>query len=90
VGTIGAGISVASIFPVTLALAQRRVAITASVTGWFFAGAGAGGMFLPWLIGQLFESVGPQVAMYGMVVDILVALAVLALLVRHEPARAEK
>ncbi|MCS7261274.1 MAG: MFS transporter [Anaerolineae bacterium] len=85
-GTLIAGLAIASIFPVTLGFAERRLAITGSVTGWFFSGAGAGGMILPWLIGQLFEVVGPLVAMYGMVCDLLIALVILFALMRFEPA----
>jgi len=87
IGTLIAGLAIASVFPVTLGFAERRLAITGSVTGWFFAGAGAGGMLLPWLIGQLFEVVGPMVAMYGMVLDLLVALLTLFILMRFEPTR---
>ena len=87
IGTIGAGLTIASVFPVTLALAERRMPITSTATSWFFVGAGAGGMALPWLIGQLFESVGPLVAMYGMVIDIMLALGVLTFLVYHETMR---
>ena len=85
IGTLIAGLALASIFPVTLGFAERRLAITGSVTGWFFAGAGAGGMLLPWLIGQLFEVVGPFVAMYGMMLDLLIALLTLFALLRFEP-----
>ena len=89
-GTITAGVSIASIFPITMALAERRMSITSTVTSWFFVGAGAGGMLLPWLIGQLFESIGPLVAMYGMVVDLLLALIALVLLIRHGPTRRQR
>jgi FHS family Na+ dependent glucose MFS transporter 1 len=85
VGTVGAGLAIASVFPTAVALAERRMPITSTVTSWFFVGAGAGGMLLPWLIGQLFGSIGPLVAMYGMLADVLLALAVLAVLVRFEP-----
>jgi FHS family Na+ dependent glucose MFS transporter 1 len=87
IGTIGVGMSIASVFPVTLTLAERRMPITSTVTSWLFVGAGAGGMVLPWLIGQMFEPIGPLVAMYGMAVDILLAFVVLVLVVRFEPAR---
>jgi FHS family Na+ dependent glucose MFS transporter 1 len=87
IGTIGAGLSLASVFPMTLALAERRMPITSTVTRWFFVGAGAGGMVLPWLIGQLFESIGPLVAMYGMIIDLLLAAGVLTLLIGSEPPR---
>ncbi|MDP6110221.1 MAG: MFS transporter [Planctomycetota bacterium] len=57
--TLGLGLSMASIFPMTLALAGERMTITGRVTGWFFVGSSIGSMTLPWLIGQLFESEGP-------------------------------
>lgn len=80
-GTLGGGLSMASIFPTTLSLTERRMTITGSVTGWFFVGASAGGMFLPWLIGQLFESIGPRVAMFIILADLVVALGVFAALI---------
>jgi len=55
-GAIALGLSLASIFPTTLALAERHMRITGQVTGWFFVGASLGAMFWPWLIGQLFEA----------------------------------
>jgi len=75
-GTLGLGFSMASIFPTTISLAERRLTITGKVTGWFFVGASAGGMSLPWLIGQLFESIGPQVTMSIIMVDLIVAVGI--------------
>jgi FHS family Na+ dependent glucose MFS transporter 1 len=80
VGTCGLGLSMASIFPAALSLAQGRMRITGRVTGWFFVGASAGGMVLPWLIGQLFESAGPRIVMAVLFVDMAAATAVLAIL----------
>ncbi len=82
-GTFGLGLSMASLFPVTLSLAERRMTITGQVTGWFLVGAGAGGMSLPWLIGQLFESVGPRVTMFAIMVDLVVAAGVFAVLILY-------
>ena len=78
VGTVGMGFSMASLFPTSLAFAQRRMRITGQVTGWFLVGAGVGGMFLPWLIGQLFESIGPRVTIFVVMVDLVLALVLLA------------
>ena len=83
VGTLGIGASMASIFPTTLSLAERRMTITGQVTGWFFVGASLGGMTLPWLIGQLFESIGPRVTMVAIIVDLLVAVAIFTVLIRY-------
>lgn len=82
-GTLGVGLSMASIFPTTISLAERRMTVTGQVTGWFFVGASAGGMVLPWLIGQFFEGVGPQVVMMVLWVDLVLALGVLLVLISH-------
>lgn len=77
VGTLSLGFFMASFFPTTLTLAGQRMQISGKVSGWFFVGAGAGGMFLPWLIGQLFEVVGPGITVSLILADLLVALGAL-------------
>lgn len=77
VGTIGLGLSIASMFPASLNFAERRMPISGRVTSYFLVGANAGAMVLPWVIGQLFESVSPQAMMWmlwGVVVSALVVL----------------
>lgn len=82
VGTLGVGFGMASIFPTLLTLAERHMTITGFVTSWFFVGSSLGGMTLPWIIGQLFEPVGPQVVMIGitlfMLCDLLLFFAMMA------------
>jgi fucose permease len=80
VGTVGMGLSVASLFPTSLAFAERRMRITGRVTGWFLVGGSVGGMSLPWLIGQLFESFGPQITILLVMIDLVLALVVLFVL----------
>ncbi|TEU10667.1 MAG: MFS transporter [Anaerolineales bacterium] len=80
-GTLVLGLSIASLFPVSLSLAERCTTITGQVTGWLLVGASVGGMSLPSLIGQLFESVGPRVTMLAIMVDLVVAVGVFAVLV---------
>jgi FHS family Na+ dependent glucose MFS transporter 1 len=82
-GTFGAGLSMSSIFPSTLSWAERRMKITGQVTGWLLVGASAGGMFLPWLIGQLFESAGPRTTMLIIICDLLAAVFVFVALTRY-------
>ena len=77
-GTLGLGFFMASFFPTTVTLAGQKMHITAQVSGWFFVGAGAGGMVLPWLIGQLFEAIGPGITISFIMIDLLVTLGVLA------------
>jgi FHS family Na+ dependent glucose MFS transporter 1 len=77
IGTILFGISQASIFPTFLTLAEERMHITGTITGWFLVGAGLGGMILPWMIGQAFVRVGAT-AMMGLVfVNILINVVML-------------
>ena len=72
IGSIGLGLSMASVFPTCLALAEQRMAVSGKITGWFMMGGSIGAMILPWIIGQMFESIGP------VVVNIVVAIALLA------------
>ena len=78
IGTLGLGACMASIFPTTLTFAERRMEITGKASSWFFVGAGAGGMVLPWLIGQLFEGRGPQVTMVMIFTNLILAGIVFA------------
>jgi fucose permease len=80
IGTLGLGLAMASLFPMTLTLAERRMPITGRITGWFLIGASVGAMFLPWLIGQLFESIGPMAMMATVLVDVILSLGVLVVL----------
>lgn len=76
IATVGVGLFMASIFPTLLTFAERRMAIDGQVSAWFFAGSGLGGMLLPWLIGQVFTSVGPLSTMVIILTVLLLAVAV--------------
>jgi len=58
IGSILLGVSLASIFPTFLTLAEERLHVTGTMTGWFLVGAGLGGMILPWAIGEAFVRIG--------------------------------
>lgn len=60
IATIVSGLAVAPMFATVLSLAGSRMPISGRVTGWFFIGSSVGGMTVPWVIGQVFESVGPS------------------------------
>lgn len=79
IGTIGLGISMASIFPTFIMLAGERMKITGTITGWFLVGSGAGSMLLPWLIGQIFVRTGPKAMTTVLLVDLAILLFVLLL-----------
>ena len=78
-GSLGAGFFMAPLFPVAMNLAGSRMAMTGRITGWFFVGSGAGGMFFPWLIGQWFEGIGPWITMAVIAADVVVTAGVVML-----------
>ncbi len=74
--TILGGVAVAPIFATALSLAGSRMPISGRATGWFFVGSSAGGMTVPWLIGQLFESVSPEAVFWTILIDVLLGLGI--------------
>ncbi|NJN55209.1 MAG: MFS transporter [Anaerolineae bacterium] len=81
-GTIGLGLSMASVFPTTLSLAERHLHVSGKTTSYFFVGASLGGMSIPLIIGQQFESVGPLAAIVIIFVCLVASLAVFGILMR--------
>jgi FHS family Na+ dependent glucose MFS transporter 1 len=81
-GTIILGLSMASIFPTMISFAEHRMTLTGTITSWFFVGASLGSMFLPWVVGQLFEPVGPQVAIIIFLSDLVAAGLVFVVVMR--------
>jgi MFS transporter, FHS family, Na+ dependent glucose transporter 1 len=77
IGTFGLGLSMASIFPSLMILAGERMQITGAITGWFLVGSGAGSMLLPWLLGQIFASTGPQLMTTVLLIDTIFIFLVL-------------
>lgn len=88
IGTIGLGISMASIFPTLIILAGERMRISGAITGWFLIGSGTGGMLLPWLLGQIFARTGPGAMTTILFVDLIgILIFLLIFLIRRaEPA----
>jgi FHS family Na+ dependent glucose MFS transporter 1 len=78
IGTFGLGLSIASMFPSSLNFAGRRMPISGRVTSYFLIGANTGSMVLPWVVGQMFESVGPQSLI--IVVEVVMVSALLLFL----------
>jgi len=82
-GTILFGISIAVIFPMMLSYAGERTQIFGQVTSLFFVGVSAGGMLIPWLIGQFFESAGPYSTMVILLLAILASIGLFSLIDRR-------
>lgn len=75
-GTLLFGISMASVFPMTMVFAGERMQITGKVNGWFFVGSSLGAMALPWLVGQLFETLGHRATMTAILIDTFFAVVI--------------
>lgn len=87
IGTLGLGFGMASFFPSAMVLAGRLMHLSGRVTGFFLFGSGGGGMFLPFLIGQLIEPVGPHSMMWIILIDLLVNITLLFVLLAYRPKR---
>lgn len=77
------GFSMASVFPTTISLAERRMTISGRTTSLFFIGVSLGSMLIPWLMGQLIDLTGPQAAMYVVLVALILDLLVFLGLLRY-------
>ena len=76
IATITIGLSMASIYPTALTFAERRMQITGQVTSFLIVGGSTGGMIVPWVIGQMFDSIGPRVMMFTVLADLILAAIV--------------
>jgi FHS family Na+ dependent glucose MFS transporter 1 len=86
IGTAGLGLSMASIFPTTLSYAGQRIRMTGQLMGWIVLGSSVGAMVVPLIIGQFFQSVGPEVLMTVIGIILLGAVGVLFFVLRRSPA----
>ena len=86
--TIVSGLAVAPMFATVLSLAGGRMPITGRATGWFFVGSSAGGMAIPWVIGQLFETAGPTAVYFVALVNLAIGVLMYALFVARGPVTA--
>lgn len=71
-------------------LAERRMTLTGKVTSWFFVGASLGGIFFPWLMGQLFEKINPTAIMVILLSNLILATLVYGIVIKvGEPLHQE-
>ncbi|MGE5223736.1 MAG: MFS transporter [Omnitrophica WOR_2 bacterium] len=80
IGSLGIGVFLATVFPTMINFAGSHIALTGKTNRWFFFGSGAGGMILPWLIGQLFVLSGPRGAISSILVDLILEIGLFAIL----------
>lgn len=74
VGAMALGLFLASTFPTMFSLAERHLSLTGKLTSIFFVGISLGGMILPFLMGQLFDAVGPRSVMWVILADVMLAM----------------
>lgn len=79
----GLGFALASIYPTTMSYSGQIMTLSGKITGYFSIGSSLLSMLIPWIIGQFFESSGPQSMTIILIIDMLLALAALALLSRR-------
>jgi hypothetical protein len=72
-----------------LLLAAEKLRVTGTLTGWFLVGSGAGGMLLPWLIGNAFAFISPRSMILIVFVDLVLNAGVL-LAFMHGPQVRER
>jgi MFS transporter, FHS family, Na+ dependent glucose transporter 1 len=78
-GTLGLGVSLASVFPSALALAGESMQLTGTVTARIFVGASAGSLTMPWLIGESFK-LGAQAPIVMVLLSLTAATAMFLLI----------
>ena len=82
-GTVLVGLGMASLFPAGISLAEKSMTVTGRITSFLLVGGSLGSMSMPWLIGQLFESIGPQSVLWIITGVMGGALALLVVLLRQ-------
>jgi FHS family Na+ dependent glucose MFS transporter 1 len=75
-GSGGLGFFLATIFPTNMSLASRHIPITGGITGILSIGSSLGGLVLPWLVGQWFETIAPETLLVANLVNIGLTLVV--------------
>ena len=88
IGTFAFGLAVASLFATSFNYTEERAPITSGVTSLFLIGASLGSMTIPWVIGRLFDSRGPDWVVY--VTAAAMAAALLVFLAIDSTARARR
>ena len=83
IGAFGMGLFIASVFPTVLTWCERRMTMSGLAMSMFFVGTSVGAMLWPWLIGQLFDRLGPTVTMPVIFVDLLACCAIFVFLMAY-------
>lgn len=83
IGVVFCGMGQSAMFPLTLSMAPQYLPAEGRVTAFMFGGASVGFIFVPWIIGRLFESSfpGPEVIWYAVLGGAMLFAMMLLILV---------
>ena len=76
IATAGMGLFMATVFPTLMILAEHHLNVTGRIASFFLVGASLGGMLVPWLIGQFFETTGPQATVFWILGTVVLSIFV--------------
>ena len=80
IGTMVAGFSMGSVFPLLLTFGEKIIGLTGKISGIIFAGTSIGGMIFPYINGQFFTKVSPVSTMISIMSSITIAFFLFVLL----------
>ena len=83
-GTILFGLSIAPLFASTMSMAGQRMHISGRIGSLFNVGISFGFLAIPWVVGQFFESAGPQILFIIVLLTLLTGLVFFLLLLRSD------
>jgi FHS family Na+ dependent glucose MFS transporter 1 len=72
-GAAGIGFFIASTFPTMLSWLGGRINVTGRINGFLFASSNLGAMVFPFVIGQMFEPIGPQSLAFAVLTSLTAA-----------------
>jgi fucose permease len=73
-GAAAYGFFIAPLFPGLFNLAGETMTLTGRITGLLLVATSVGGLFMPWLIGQMFEPLGPGSVPVSLAIALAAAL----------------
>ncbi|XP_043223444.1 major facilitator superfamily domain-containing protein 4A-like isoform X1 [Amphibalanus amphitrite] len=79
-GTCLFGLSLSSIYPTTISLAETYIDVSSVITSLIVVGAAAGEMVQPVVVGHEFESVGPVMFQINVILVVLISIIVVFVL----------
>jgi len=74
IATAGMGFFMATVFPTLMILAEHHLNVTGRTASFFLVGASLGGMLVPWLIGQFFETTGPHATVFWILGTVILSI----------------